>query len=268
MKRMLALSASVAALAFVPVPASAGDLAIFGANNIGSLYSANGHTVTYVTDGQLATAGFLDAFDAFIYTRDGFSFGVGLSLAAAANVSSFVTGNIVIFNGDFQDDIGAVGTDNLFLNALDFVLGGSGKGYIGEYRGAFAAYSSNADGNNPLGLIDGSSGPSGFAQGGSDLQIDLTAAGLASPITAGTPFPYNPAAVEYGAQLSGENPDKVLARFANGNAAIIASPRDEISSPGGVPEPSTWALLLLGFAGIGATMRSRKTRHNVTVRYA
>lgn len=37
---------------------------------------------------------------------------------------------------------------------------------------------------------------------------------------------------------------------------------------GAVPEPSTWALLLFGFAGIGATMRTQKRRQNVTVRYA
>ncbi len=249
-------AASLVALA----PASAANLAIFGQNNIGGLYD-NSHTVTYVSDAQLATAGFLNAFDAFVYTRDGFSFGVGLSVAAAANVKSFVTGNVVLFNGDFQDDIGNAGTDALFNNALSYVLGGSGKGYIGEYRGAFAAYSSNADGNNPIGLINGMSGQSGFAQGGSDTQIDLTLAGQSSSITAGTPFPYNPAAVEFGAQLSGENPNKVLARFANGNAAIIASGIDQISA--GVPEPATWAMLIAGFGIIGGAMR-RRTKVSVT----
>jgi PEP-CTERM motif len=253
-----ALFSAVALVAMTP--ATAANLAIFGQNQIGGLYD-NSHTVTYVSDAQLATAGFLDAFDAFVYTRDGFSFGVGLSVAAAANVKSYVTGNVVLFNGDFQDDIGTAGTDALFTNALAFVLGGSGKGYIGEYRGAFAAYASNADGNNPIGLINGSSGPSGFAQGGSDTQIDLTAAGAASSITAGTPFPYNPAAVEFGAQLSGENPNKVLARFANGNAAIIASEIEQINA--GVPEPATWAFLIAGFGMVGGAMR-RRTKVSVT----
>lgn len=34
----------------------------------------------------------------------------------------------------------------------------------------------------------------------------------------------------------------------------------------GVPEPTTWALLILGFGGIGATLRSRRTR--VSVKFA
>jgi hypothetical protein len=252
---------AVVAMTFIAGGANAANLAIFGQNQIGTLYD-DSHTVTYVTDGQLATAGFLDSFDAFVYTRDGFSFGVGLSVAAAANVKTYVTGNIVLFNGDWQDDIPNAETAALFNNALSYVLGGSGKGYIGEYRGAFAAYASNADGNNPIGLVQGSSGPSGFQQGGSGGVIDLTAAGQASPITADTTFPYNPAAVEFGAQLTGENPAKVLARFDNGNAAIIASSVEEISNPGVVPEPATWAMLIVGFGAVGfAARRRRQMRH-------
>ena len=105
-------------------------------------------------------------------------------------------------------------------------------------------------------------GVSGYAQGGSSLTIDLTAAGQVSPITADTTFPYNPSAVEYGAQLTGENPAKVLARFANGNAAIIASGVDQISDPGVVPEPATWAMLIVGFGAVGfASRRKRKLLH-------
>ena len=250
--------ALIAALSLgAAAPASAANLAIFGDNNIASLYGV-GNTVTIVSDGQLSTAGFLSGFDAFVYTRDGFGFGNGLSITAAANVKAFVTGNVVLFNGDFQDDIGTAGTDALFTNALSFVLGGMGKGYLGEYIGAFSAYAANGDGYNPIGLVNGSSGPSGFAEGGSDLAINLTVAGMASSITAGTPFPYNPDAVEFGATLTGENPAKVLARFANGNAAIIASGVDQISDPGAIPEPETWALMISGFGMAGAMLRRRR----------
>ena len=246
-----ALSLSVAA------PASAANLAIFGDNNIASLYGGS-HVISIVSDAQLATSGFLNGYDAFVYTRDGSSFGQGLSINAAANVKAFVTGNVVLFNGDFQDDIGNAGTDALFTNALSFVLGGMGKGYLGEYIGAFSAYAANGDGYNPIGLVNGTSGVSGASQGGSDLAIDLTAAGMLSSITAGTPFPYNPDAVEFGATLTGENPAKVLARFANGNAAIIASGVDQISDPGPVPEPATWALMIGGFGMAGAMLRRRR----------
>jgi hypothetical protein len=251
------LALAGAALLAAASGAQAANLAVFGQNFIGGLYD-DSHSVTYVSDAQLATAGFLDSYDAFVYTRDGYSFGVGLSGAAAANVKSYVTGNVVLFNGDWQDDIpNSAETAALFSNALTFVLNGSGKGYIGEYRGAFAAYASNDDGNNPIGLVQGHSGVSGFAQGGSDLDIDLTPAGAVSPITADTTFPYNPSAVEFGAQLTGENPAKVLARFANGNAAIIASSVEQISDPGVVPEPATWAMLIAGFGLVGASLRRR-----------
>ncbi len=263
--KKFALKALVSSAALVIAsPSLAATLAIFGQNNIGDLYTSGGNSVTYVSDADLATAGFLNAYDAFVYTRDGSSFGQGLSVAAAANVKSFVTGNIIIFNGDFQDDIGDATTNLLFNNALAYVLGGAGKGYIGEYRGAFAAYSSNADGNNPIGLIEGSSGISGGGQGGSDGDINITAAGLASTVTSGVPFPYNPAAVEFGAQLSGENPAKVLARFSNGNAAIIAGEVGQISNPGAVPEPATWAMMIGGFGMVGGSMRYRRRKTTVT----
>jgi len=210
-------AALAASLVSVSVPALAANLAIFGANQIGTLYD-DSHTVTYVTDAQLATAGFLDAFDAFVYTRDGFSFGVGLSAAAAANVKAFVTGNVVLFNGDFQDDIGVATTDLLFNQALGYVLGGDGKGYIGEYRGSFAAFSSNDDGNNPIGLVNGHAGASGFHQGGSDGEVQVTAVGMLHAVTAGVPFPYNPGAVEFGAAVSGVNPARILAAELAPNA--------------------------------------------------
>ena len=235
--------------------ADAANLAIFGNNNIATLYGAS-HTVTIVSDAQLATAGFLSSFDAFVYTRDGYSFGTGLSAAAAANVKSYVTGNIILFNGDFQDDIGTASTDALFNNALNFVLSGSGGGYIGEYTGSFAAFSSNANGYSPIGLVNGSAGISGYHQGGSEGEVNITAAGLASPVMAGVVFPYNPGAVEFGADASGINPAQVLATFDNGNAAIVAGNVGNISA--GVPEPATWAMMIMGFGLAGSAIRRRR----------
>lgn len=37
--------------------------------------------------------------------------------------------------------------------------------------------------------------------------------------------------------------------------------------PGGVPEPATWALLVVGFGTAGAAMRARR-RAALTLRYA
>jgi hypothetical protein len=248
---VIALSAALVATS----RADAANLAIFGQNNIGSFYSTAGNAVTYVSDAQIATAGFLNAFDAFVYTRDGYSFGVSLSAAAAANVKSYVTGNVVLFNGDFQDDIGDADTNALFTNALNYVTS-SAHGYIGEYRGSFAAFTTDADGDNGIGLVNGTAGVSGAGQGGSDGNV-LTAPGQAgNPLLAGVSLPYNPGAVEFGSQLTGYNPAKVVLQFSNGNPALIASGVDVISSP--APEPASWAMMVGGFGMIGGALRSRK----------
>jgi hypothetical protein len=61
---------------------------------------------------------------------------------------------------------------------------------------------------------------------------------------------------------------------------IVAGPNTAISSIGQfrvggisttaepVPEPGTWALLLVGFGALGFAMRRRKTKHSLRVRYA
>ena len=61
---------------------------------------------------------------------------------------------------------------------------------------------------------------------------------------------------------------------------IVAGPNTVISSIGQfrvggistaaepVPEPGTWALLLVGFGALGFAMRRRKTKHSLRVRYA
>jgi hypothetical protein len=246
----LAVLAASAALA---TPASAADLAVFGNNNIATLYGAS-HTVSIVTDAQLSTPGFLNSvdFDAFVFTRDGSSFGNGLSVAAAANVKNYVTGNVVLFNGDFQDDIGAAQTNQLFNQALTYVLTNPGGGYIGEYIGSFSAFASNDDGRNPIGLINGNSGVSGFQQGGSSGDVVVTPAGLVSPVTAGVPFPYNPGAVEFSATVTNVNPAQVLAVFDNGNPAIIAG---EVNTLTDLPEPGSMALVLAGLGLLGARLR-------------
>jgi hypothetical protein len=249
------LLGAVVAFALSSAAADAAQIAIFGDNRIADLYGTLGHTVTIVDDSQLSTAGFLDSFDMFVYTRDGFSFGTTLSAAAAANVKSFVDGNIVLLNGDFQDDIGEANTDLLFSQILTYLLSGSGKAYLGEFTGSVAAFSSNSNNLQPISLVAGAAGPLGFGQGGSEGDVLLTAAGAISPVLAGVSFPYNPDAVEFGADVSGVNPAQVLARFTNGNPAIIAGNVENISDPGEVPEPATLALVGGGLLGLVALRR-------------
>ena len=41
-----------------------------------------------------------------------------------------------------------------------------------------------------------------------------------------------------------------------------------LTGAGAVPEPATWAMLILGFFGVGAAIRSARRQQNVTVSYA
>jgi hypothetical protein len=63
--------------------------------------------------------------------------------------------------------------------------------------------------------------------------------------------------------------------FLTGNFNLTNYPGQDgsyslsISSVGGaVPEPATWAMMLLGFGFVGGAMRTAKRRQKVTVSYA
>jgi hypothetical protein len=235
------------------------DIAAFGSNASTAYLNSQGFVVTTVTDAQLATAGFLDNFDAFYFTRDGTSFGTGLSAQAAINVAAYVelSGDVVLLNGDFADGAGSDSYLNqLFTNAANFATAG-GHGFIGEFNGAVSALTSNSDGFTPLDLIAGSAGPLGFGSGGSAGSITLTAAGLSHSVTSGLAVNYNPAALEFGAALTGVASPLILATYDNGNAAIIA--RSGAVTPAAVPEASTFVLAgTVGFIGLGVAWRRRK----------
>lgn len=49
----------------------------------------------------------------------------------------------------------------------------------------------------------------------------------------------------------------------NGEGSGVGQP---ITTP--VPEPTTWAMMLLGFGFVGGAMRSAKRRQKLTVSYA
>ena len=267
-------SAIVCCLVLVAVlvagPSAHADLiAVFGDNGVDNYLVTQGHSVTLVTDAQIATPGFLNGFDAFVFTRDGASFGAGLSLAAAANVTAYVgsTGNIVLFNGDFADAVGGDPTiDQLWSNAANFVTA-SGNGFIGEFNGAVSALTSNSNGLNPLGLIAGAAGPLGFANGGSNTNLNLTIVGTGHPVTSGVSFPFDPNDVEFGSLLTGVDPILVLATFDSGNPAIIAREGAAPSGAQPVPEPSSLALCaVLGVVGdVNRIKRRRQHQRTVTV---
>ena len=253
---------ATAAAAFVATslaftnPAAATAIAVFGDNQTDEFINTlGGFTATVVTDAQIATPGFLAAFDAFVYTRDGASFGSTLSAAAAAEVKSFVTGNVTLLVGDFADGISTdTNIQTLYTNALNFITTG-GKGYLGEFNGAVAALTSNSDGFTALDLVAGSAGGLGFGNGNSADRLVATQPG--HPVLTGAGLPINPDAVEFGALVTVVDPSVVIAEFVNGidnNApGIIAA----AVGPNDVPAPGTLALLAAGLATLGG-MKSRR----------
>jgi uncharacterized repeat protein (TIGR01451 family) len=225
-------------------------IAVLGHNAIYDYLQSQAFDVTLVTDSDIATTG-LGSYDAFVYTRDNDSTpGPSLSSGAAANVQSFVgsSGRVVLLNGDFEDTINPNfdgGTpdpdvEQLLSNSVTWAAEGH-HGYIGEYTGAVAGLTSNADSLTPLGLIGGTAGA--LQNGSAEGTIVETAAGAASPITQGVDFPLlDPTnEISYGALVSGVDSSLVLATYSNpnqpsdGNPAIIALSRSaDLSVTGGI----------------------------------
>lgn len=203
-----------------------------------------GHTVTQVSDADLSTPGFLNSFSLFYMTRLDASFGTGLSATAAANVVSWLgNGRFVLLNADFADGIGDANINLLTSNAVNWVLSGGPRGFIGEFNGSVSAFTSNSNGFTPLGIVSGSAGPLGFTNGESDQTLWVVQG--SHPVMSGLPGSFNPVAVEFGAAVTGIDPALVLAAFgANGPVwpGVIAGGGE------GIPEPSTFALLGGGLA--------------------
>nr|WP_126174641.1 PEPxxWA-CTERM sorting domain-containing protein [Altericroceibacterium xinjiangense] len=62
--------------------------------------------------------------------------------------------------------------------------------------------------------------------------------------------------------LNASNLDTVSLNLGGASSAVV------YSSVGVVPEPATWAMMLLGFGAIGFAMRKAKRKPNVSVSYA
>jgi hypothetical protein len=233
---VIGLSA-VAMTSTTSVGATTGSIAVFGDNETDDTLSAMGYAVTIVTDAQIATPGFLGAFDAFYFTRNGSEFGDGLSEAAAAAVRNYVgsDGNIVLLNGDFADPLMLNDAEIIELtgNAVDFAVQ-SGHGFVGEFNGAVSALTSNSDDFVPLGLISGSAGP--LASGPANGTITVAAAGIGHPVLDGVGLPFDPVDVDFGPAMTGVDSALVLARYSNGTPAIVA--KGTANDPPAISVPS------------------------------
>src|SRR4051794_28484875 len=211
---------ALAALLLMPACSLAANVAVLGNNQTDEVLAAGGNTVTLVTDAQVATPGFLDGFDVFVFTRNGIAFNPVLSAGAAAHVRAF-TKRAVLLNGDFADGLDSdQEIKDLYLSSVRWA-GEHGGGYVGELEGATAGLSSNADGQPALNFLAGAATASSF--GGLSSTIVETPAGQDSPVLDGVTFPHSSTDVNFAAGITGASSPQVLARYqSNNNPAILA----------------------------------------------
>ncbi len=94
-----------------------------------------------------------------------------------------------------------------------------------------------------------------------DLDISSTLADVPSPTSLDSPFAYT-------AQVgdSTEGTFRLCVSVGSCNVLELIPTQVQFSEVSGVPEPSTWVMMILGFAGIGFTAYRKRNRSNQVLR--
>ena len=162
-------------------------------------------------------------------TVDTVVWGGGASNGYGVHNTFVVQGDL--FTGDYDDSyVGDIGS-NLCTQGHTWCV------YTGNFSVTFTAHWDNPDYNGGLGVdIVSQFSPNNNASGGFVGWEGLDPSGLAE--------------TDYD-DHSG-TPTGVLANV------YVGDPNGGFNPNGGVPEPTTWALMLTGFLGAGAALRSRR----------
>lgn len=268
--------------------ASAG---LFGLLAAASPAAAAGTVILEGSDAIGFHAGFGDA-SAQAYTDQTFSALGGASALTIAVVGGTSSGNAVVSNTHAISrfsDLSSAGTLSSYVAIYFLGNGGccnSGPGYLAGREADVAAYVNGGgtveigdyDGNAAWDFLTGGSGNSAFVAGvGGALSgpsctdgETVTAVGLANGFTQPAPLgcwthqAYGQdhfAALGFTKSFFDADPAFGVTNPGYGGFSSLLSNGNTITGGGNdVPEPATWALMLVGFGATGAMLRSSRRR--------
>ncbi|MBV9512128.1 MAG: PEPxxWA-CTERM sorting domain-containing protein, partial [Caulobacteraceae bacterium] len=153
--------------------------------------------------------------------------------------------------------------NQLFVNAATFAAK-SGHGYVGEFNGAVMAMDSNSAGFASIGLLQGSADAvHGY---GPQFTYGVGPIGAGNPIDAGVTFPFTDNDdTTFLTDITGANSGNIVDVYTSsgidGEPAVLANSY-VISGGGGAPEPSAWALMILGVGGAGYALRRKNVGYS------
>lgn len=238
-KTWLAATAASLMVMTVPTAADAANIGIYGSNSnaqIATFLNANGHTVVQ-NMGSVAGANY-SGLDAVILLRTpgdaataAFVTGGG-KLITEWNASTWVdSANLLSF-----DDVGGgfVGTGTTVSFTASGLAAGIGTGIGTSYSaGAASEFFRN------------------FSNIGAGVQVWGTRPGGNATILAGASGAGF--VIVNGADWADDFPS------SSSNSQLLLNFLNVNATPGGVPEPATWAMMLLGFGAMGVALRRRPT---------
>lgn len=163
------------------------------------------------------------------------AFSVNLTNGATLNTNGNQTHHALVFDfGSTALNLGGLSFGSYFLNpSATGTLSGSTSGPFQD-----PPFGSNWDfAVNYTPSVSQGNGPTSYGFTLSDTLNNLSVSLLDSPAGSGTPTIYVAADV-----------------FANGNTGNVGG----TLTGGGIPEPATWGLMIVGVAAMGAAMRHRR----------
>jgi hypothetical protein len=217
-----------------------------------------------------------------VFSSAALSFAASVSMASNANAAITVETTQFITSPTYDNNFSSIGATENFPSGTPFSQGGITVEYVGSAEiwttafpsapGGYSWYENGGGtGYTDITLTGGGSFSavqilvgSGWFGGTPDLEYQLldggslVASGVAGPVPT-----YSDAGFSQYYGFTGGTFDEVQLQVQNPGTAFNpgayeAGAYADIAIGNAVPEPATWAMMLVGFGGLGAAMRSRR----------